>query len=190
MVIGMFSWNTVGQIMEMSLLLPNHPVTWSFSGIEILGQISRIGLKMFSSVQFSSVAQSCPTLCDPMNRNTPGLPVHHQLPDFTQTHVHQVSDAIQPSHPLLSLSPPALNPSQHQSLFQWVNSSQCMTSQIYYSSSAGGASRMAQTVKNLPAKQETWGLSLGREDPPEKGMDTHSSILAWRIPWTEEYGQL
>ena len=65
--------------------------------------------------QFSSVAQSCPTLCDPMNRSTPGLPVHHQLPEFTQTHVHRVSDAIQPSHPLLSPSPPAPNPSQHQS---------------------------------------------------------------------------
>ena len=71
-----------------------------------------------SSVQFSSVAQSCPTLCDPMNHSTPGLPVHHQLPEFTQTHVHRVSDAIQPSHPLSSPSPPAPNPSQHQSLFQ------------------------------------------------------------------------
>jgi len=71
-----------------------------------------------SSVQFSSVAQSCPTLCDPMNCSTPGLPVHQQLPEFTQTHVHRVSDAIQPSHPLSSPSPPAPNPSQHQSLFQ------------------------------------------------------------------------
>ena len=71
-----------------------------------------------SSVQFSSVAQLCPILCDPMNCSTPGLPVHHQLPEFTQTHVHRVSDAIQPSHPLLSPSPPAPNPSQHQSLFQ------------------------------------------------------------------------
>ena len=73
--------------------------------------------------QFSSVAQSCPTLCDPMNHSTPGLPIRHQLSEFTQTHVHRVSDAIQPSHPLLSPSPPAPNPSQHQSLFQWVNSS-------------------------------------------------------------------
>ena len=71
-------------------------------------------------VQFSSVAQSCPTLCDPMNSSTPGLPVHHQLLEFTQTHVHRVGDAIQPSHPLSSPSPPAPNPSQHQSLFQWV----------------------------------------------------------------------
>ena len=75
------------------------------------------------SVQFSSVAQSCPTLCDPMNHSTPGLPVHHQPPEFTQTHVPRVSDAIQPSHPLSSPSPPAPNPSQHQGLFQWVNSS-------------------------------------------------------------------
>ena len=75
------------------------------------------------SDQIRSVAQSCPTLCDPMNCNTPGLPVHHQLPEFTQTHVHRVSEAIQPSHPLSSPSPPAPNPSQHQSLFQWVNSS-------------------------------------------------------------------
>ena len=77
---------------------------------------------ILSSVQFSSVAQSCPTLCDPMNRSTPGLPVHHQLPEFTQTHIHRVSDAIQPSHPLSSPSPPAPSPSQHLSLFQWVNS--------------------------------------------------------------------
>ena len=69
------------------------------------------------SVQFSSVSQSCPTLCDPMNRSTPGLSVHHQLPEFTQTHAHQVGDAIQPSHPLSSPSPPAPNPSQHQGLF-------------------------------------------------------------------------
>ena len=66
----------------------------------------------------SSVAQSCPTLCDPMNRSRPGLPVHHQLPEFTQTHVHRVGDAIQPSHPLPSRFPFAPNPSQHQSLFQ------------------------------------------------------------------------
>jgi len=73
---------------------------------------------ILSSVQFSSVAQSCLTLCDPMNRSTPGLPVHHQLPEFTQTHVHRVGDAIQSSHPLSSPSPPAPNPSQHEGLFQ------------------------------------------------------------------------
>ena len=75
-----------------------------------------------SSVQFSSVAQSCPTLCDPMNRSAPGLPVPHKLPEFTQTHVHWAGDAIQPSHPLSSPSPPAPNPSQYRGLFQWVNS--------------------------------------------------------------------
>ena len=78
---------------------------------------------VYLSDQIRSVTQSCPTLCDPMNRSTPGLLVHHQLPEFTQTHVHRVSDAIQPSHPLSSPSRLAPNPSQHQSLFQWVNSS-------------------------------------------------------------------
>ena len=78
---------------------------------------------IFIIYQFSSVAQSCPTLCDPMNCSTPGLPVHHQLPEFTQTHAHWVGDAIQPSHPLSSPPSPAPNPSQHQGLFQWVKSS-------------------------------------------------------------------
>ena len=72
-------------------------------------------------VQFSSVTQSCPTLCDPMNRSMPGLPVHHQLLESTQIHVHRVDDAIQPSYPLSSPSPPALNLSQYQGLFQWVS---------------------------------------------------------------------
>ena len=95
-------------------ILPFHfPFSWRWSW----------SLPPISSVQFSSVAQSCPTLCDPMNRSTPGLPVHPQLLKFTQTHVHRVGDAIQPSHLLSSPSPPAPNPSQHQSLFQWVNSS-------------------------------------------------------------------
>ena len=72
---------------------------------------------LLSSVQFSSVTQLCPTLCDPMYPSTPGLPVHHQLPEFTKTHVHPVGDAIQPSHPLSPPSPPPPNPSQHQDLF-------------------------------------------------------------------------
>ena len=75
-----------------------------------------------SSVQFISVAQLCLTLCNPMDCSTPGFPVHQQLPEFPQSHVHQVSDAIQPSHPLLSPSPPAFNLSQHQSLFKWISS--------------------------------------------------------------------
>ena len=76
---------------------------------------------VISSVQFSSVAQSCPTLCDPMDCGMPGYPVHHQLPKLAQTYVHQVSDAIQPSHLLSSPSPPAFNVSQHHDLFQWVS---------------------------------------------------------------------
>ena len=75
----------------------------------------------FASVQFSR--SSCVWLCDPINHSTPGFPIHHQLPEFTQTQVHRVIDAIQPSYPLSSPSPPAPNPSQHQGLFQWVNSS-------------------------------------------------------------------
>ena len=74
--------------------------------------------KLSSAFQFSPVAQSCPTLCNPMNQSMPGLPVHHRLPEFTQIHVHCVGDAIQPSHPLSSPSPPAPNPCQHQGLFQ------------------------------------------------------------------------
>ena len=83
---------------------------------------------MCGSVQFSAATQSCPTLCDPMNCSTLGLPVHHQLLEFTQTHVHRVGGAIQPSHPLSSPSPPVLNPSQHQSFpmsqpFTWSGQS-------------------------------------------------------------------
>ena len=103
-------------------------------------------------IQFSSVAQSCPTLCDSMNRRTPGLPVHHQLPEFTQTHIHRDSDAIQPSHPLSSPSPPAPNPSQHQSLFQWVNSSQEMAKVLEFSSLYSSISKKCITfikIKNL-----------------------------------------
>ena len=92
---------------------------WPEASVGIfLGNCVEIDSTFMTSVQFSSVVQSCPTLCDPMNRSTPGLPVHHQLPDFTQTHAHRVGDAIQPSHPLSSPSPPAPNPSQHQGLFQ------------------------------------------------------------------------
>ena len=111
-----YSWNdtrTFLDVMEIFSTLK------SIMGVCISPNSSRC----VHSVQFSSVAQSCPTLCNPMNCSTPGLPVHHQLPEFTQTRVHQVSDAIQPSHPRSSPSPPAPNPSQHQSLFQWVNSS-------------------------------------------------------------------
>ena len=92
--------------------------------IEALSKLAFILITVVS-VHFSSVTQSCPTLCDPVNRSTPGLPVHHQLPELTQTHVHWVGGAIQPSHPLSPPSP-ALDLYQHQGLFQWVNSSHDM----------------------------------------------------------------
>ena len=126
--------------MKATLYSPEHPVRLTpkssnisrkFSG-PVVGSVESLQSQiwLYSSlyfllkftVQFSSLAQSCLTLCDPMNHSTPGLPVHHQLLEFTQTHVHWVSDAIQPSHPLSSPSPPALNLSQHQGLFKWVSS--------------------------------------------------------------------
>ena len=102
-----------------------------------------------TSVYFSSVAQSCLTLRDPMNRSTPDLPVHHQLPEFTQTQVNRVGDGIQPSHPLSSPSPPASNPSQHQGLFQWVNSSHEVAKVL-------GVSALASV---LPKKSQGWSPS-------------------------------
>ena len=84
--------------------------------------------------QFSSVTQLCPTLCNPMDCSTPGLPVHHQLPEFTQTHVHFVSDTIEPSHPLSSPSPPTFSLSQHQGLFKWVHSSHQVTKVLEFQS--------------------------------------------------------
>ena len=85
---------------------------------------SKQSFNIISVFQFSSVQlQSCLTLCDPMNRSMSSLPVHRQLLEFTQIHVHWVGDAIQPSHPLLSPSPPAFNLSQHQGFFKWVSSS-------------------------------------------------------------------
>ena len=96
--------------------IKNEQVTRKTANICISKQ--QTSVHPISSVQFSSVDQLCPTLCDPMNCSIPGLPVYHQLPEFTQTHVQRVSDAIQPSHALSSPSPPAPNPSQHQSLFQ------------------------------------------------------------------------
>ena len=91
-------------------------VVWYFHLFDNFPQF--VVVHTLKGFQFSSVAQSCSTLCDPMNRSTPGLLVHHKFPEFTQTHVHRVSDAIQPSHPLSSHSPPALNFSQHQGLFK------------------------------------------------------------------------
>ena len=132
--------------LSMPMLLPQDtfwcPQTDQFSPIhafiflcnfysEHLSQIT-ISNGTSTSVQFSSVAQSCLTLCNLMDCSTPGLPVHHQLPELTQTHVHWVSDAIQPSHPLSSPSPPAFNVSQHQGLFKWVNSSHHMAQVLVF----------------------------------------------------------
>ena len=113
---GMVTAETAYSKAGRSRVIVSAPRSTPSSAIDVI-------LISFSSVQFNSVTQSCPTLCDPMNCSTPGLPVHHQLPEFTQTHVHWVGDAMQPSHPLSSHSPPALNLSQHQGLFRWVSSS-------------------------------------------------------------------
>ena len=105
-----------------SILAWRIPWTEQPGGLQSMGS-QRVGHDWndLAHQSVSSVVQSCQTLCDPMNCSTPGLPVHHQLPEFTHTHVHRVGDTIQPSHPLPSPSPPAPNPSQHQGLFQWVN---------------------------------------------------------------------
>ena len=115
----------------------SYPVSFFNSSHDWLGLSAKIMFKgnhsyqllTYSSqerIQFNSVTQSCPTLCDPMKCSMPGLSVHHQLPELTQTHVHRVSDAIQPSHPLWSPSLPAFNHSQHQDLFKWISSSHQM----------------------------------------------------------------
>ena len=97
--------------------------TWTYRHTYWLVSTIIVSYRVVSvQFKFSSVAQSCLTLCDPVNRSMPGLPVHHQLPEFTRNHVHRVSGDIRPSHPLSSTSPPAPNTSQHQGLFHWVNS--------------------------------------------------------------------
>ena len=100
-----------------------------------------------SSVQFSSVVQSCPTLCDPMNRSTPGVPVHYQLLESTQTHVLRVGDTIQPSHPLWSPFPPALNLSEHQGLFKWVSSLHQVANQ---------STGISASASDLPVNIQDW----------------------------------
>ena len=121
---------------------------------------------MWISYQFSSVTQSCPTLCDPMNRSTPGLPVHHHLLEFTQTHVHGVSDAIQPSHPLLSPFPLAPNPSQHQSfpmsqLFAW----------------SGQSTGVSASASFPPKKSQGWSPLVGLVGSPCSPRDSQESSL-------------
>ena len=133
-----------------------------------------------SSVQFSSVAQSCLTLCDPMNCSMQ-LPVHQQLLEFTQTYVHRVGDAIQPSHPLLSSSPPAPNPSQHQSLSQWVTSSRTVQNDNPFCLSG---LLLWLSWWRVHSNEGDLGSIPGLGRFLEKEKATHSSILSWRIPWT------
>ena len=145
----------------------------------------------FSSVQFSSVTQSCPTLCDPMNCSTPSLPVHHQLPEFTQTHVHRVGDAIQLSHPLSSSpSPTVPSPFQNQGLFQWVylNEEQikpmcvlCRCSHVWLFATQWTVVRQAPLSMRF-YRQEYWsGLPCpAPEDLPDSGTNLHLSChLHW-----------
>ena len=113
--VSFFKFEKFTAIMSSNTFLT--PFSLSFPSRTSTMQVLVYLMLYFSSVQFSSVAQSCPTLCDPMNCSMPGLPVHHQLPEFTQTHAHQVGDAIQPSHFLSSPSRLAFNLSQHQGLF-------------------------------------------------------------------------
>ena len=120
------SWEICMQVRKQHLELDMEQQTGSKLGkehVEVVYWHPAYLTYMQSSVQFSSVSHLCPTVCNPMDWSTPRLPVHHQLPEFTEIHVHWVSDAIQPSHPLSSPSPPALNLSHHQGLFKWVNSS-------------------------------------------------------------------
>ena len=113
--------------------------------VDILNLLSYI-LSLIQSVQFRSVAQSCLTLCNPMNHSTLGLPMHHQRSEFTQTHVHWLGDTIQPSLPLLSPSPPALNPSQHQGLFP----------KSEHFTSGGQSIGVLASTSVLPMKTQDW----------------------------------
>ena len=146
---------------------------------------------MLYEYPFSSVARSCPTLCDPMNCSMPGLPVHHQLPESTQTHVHRVGDAIQPSHPLLSPSP-ALNLSYIFLLFHvllWFGKAFLFITQhirnkenIYWTHCSSEGKASACNVGDPGSIPESG------KDPLEKEMATHPSILAWKTPWTVVWG--
>ena len=117
-VLGLVETSADGTLVAMTAVEAGDMMVWKLSGPTALSFSIIHAHLALRYHQFSSVAQLCQTLCDPMNYSTPGLPVHHQLPEFTQTHIHRVGDAIQPSYPLSSPSPPAPNPSQHQSLFQ------------------------------------------------------------------------
>ena len=119
-VLHSVSWPRKAKIVRLLSLswLPTTPGVLEFATQNKQRTSDILFLFLSGSIQFSSVSQSCPTLCDPMNRSMPSLPVCHQLPEFTQNHVHRVGDVIQPSYPLSSPSPPPPDPSQHQGLFQ------------------------------------------------------------------------
>ena len=114
---------TISNLGKGVLNSPNFSISWVMQWWASYKFLFIFHIILLKYIKFSSVAQSCLTLCNPVDCSTPGFPVHHQLPEPTQTHVHRIGDAIQPSHPLLSPSPPAFNLSQHQGLFQWVGSS-------------------------------------------------------------------
>ena len=126
---------------------------------------------------FSSVAQSCLTLCDPVNCHTPGLPVHHQLLEFIQTHVHWVGDAIQPFHPLSSPSPPSLNLSQHQGLFKWVSSLHQVAKVLYFQLSIPGLERSSGEGNGVPSTVFLPGKSQGQRDL--EGVTLHGVTKNW-----------
>ena len=146
------------------------------------------------SVQFSSVTQSCPTLCNPMNRSAPGLPVHHQLPEFTQTHIHRVDDGIQPSHPLSSPSPPAPNPSHHQSLFQWVNSShevgKVLEFQLQHHSLQRKCKSKPMSFHLIPVRMTIIKMTRHTSKDVEKGEFSWliGGISNWYSHYVKEYG--
>ena len=129
---------------------------------------------VISSVQFSSVAQSCLTLCDPMNCSIPGLLVHHQLPEFIQTHAHRVGDAIQPSHPLLFPSPPAPNPSQHQGIFQSVNSSHEVAK--FWSFSFNISPYQVPYDYTVEVRNRFKGLDLRNRVPEDQWIEVHDIV--------------
>ena len=137
---------------------------------------------LIGSVQFISVAQLCPTVCDPMHCSMPGFPVHHQLPELTQTHVHRVSNAIQPSHPLPSLSPPAFNLSQHQGLFHWVSSSHQVAKVLEFQLSISPSNEYSGMISfridwfDLLAVQETL-KSLLQQHNSKASILQHSAFL-------------
>ena len=148
------------------------------------------------SVQFSSIQFSHSVMSDPMNCSMPGLPVHHQLPEFTQTQVHRVSDAIQPSHPLLSPSPPAPNPSKNQSLSEWVNQSTGVSALALFLSKntqgwsplewTGWISLQSKGLSRAFSNTTVWKhLFFGAQFSSQSNSHIHTWLLEKPQPWLE-----